>query len=79
MPERVPAAPVQVTVHSIGCFFLRGAAMVHGRWSCAYGNQATFGDFLHLAIPQMLQCNKNARTIANKRAFLHASFVSSTL
>jgi hypothetical protein len=53
--------------------------MVHGRWSCAYGNQATFGDFLHLAIPQMLQCNKNARTIANKRAFLHASFVSSTL
>jgi hypothetical protein len=35
--------------------------------------------FLQLATAILLQCNKNTRTIANKRAFLHAPVVSSTL
>ena len=35
--------------------------------------------FLHFETLNLLHCNKNARTIANKRAFLHAPVVSSTL
>jgi hypothetical protein len=33
---------------------------------------------LHLDTVNLLQCNKNARIIANMRAFLHAPLVSST-
>jgi hypothetical protein len=35
--------------------------------------------FLHFETLNLLQRNKNTRTIANKRAFLHAPVVSSTL
>jgi hypothetical protein len=35
--------------------------------------------FLQFETPNLLQCNKNAGTISNMRAFLHAPFVSSTL
>ncbi|MFY9185216.1 MAG: hypothetical protein WBJ45_06785 [Limnohabitans sp.] len=38
-----------------------------------------FDNFLHFETPNLLQRNKNTRTIANRRAFLHAPFVSSTL
>jgi hypothetical protein len=35
--------------------------------------------YFHFATPAVLQCNKNHRTIANSRAFLHTPVVSSTL
>jgi hypothetical protein len=35
--------------------------------------------FLHFETLNLLHRNKNTRTIANKRAFLHAPVVSSTL
>jgi hypothetical protein len=35
--------------------------------------------FLHFETLNLLQRNKNTRTIANRRAFLHAPVVSSTL
>jgi hypothetical protein len=35
--------------------------------------------FLQWVTANLLHCNKNTRTIANKRAFLHALVVSSTL
>ena len=38
-----------------------------------------FNKILHFDTSDLLQCNKNLRTIANKRAFLYAPFVSSTL
>jgi hypothetical protein len=38
-----------------------------------------FDNFLHFETPNLLQRNKNTRTIANRRAFLHAPLVSSTL
>jgi hypothetical protein len=39
----------------------------------------TFDDFLHFVRLRMLHRNKNTRTIANSRAFLHTPVVSSTL
>jgi hypothetical protein len=76
MPERVPAAPVQVTVHSI-LFPCVSSALNAGILGGFGGDQLY--KFLQWVTANLLHCNKNTRTIANKRAFLHALVVSSTL
>jgi hypothetical protein len=76
MPERVPAAPVQVTVHSI-LFPCVSSALNAGILSGFGGDQLY--KFLHFETLNLLQRNKNTRTITNRRAFLHAPVVSSTL
>jgi hypothetical protein len=79
MPERVPAAPVQVTVHSIGGFLQKVGVLGQTSQQVPMVAKPFFDDFLHFVNLTMLQCSKNTRTIANKRAFLHAPVVSSTL
>ena len=76
MPERVPAAPVHVTVHSI-LFPCVSSALYAGILS-GFGDDQLY-KFLHFETLNLLQRNKNTRTIANMRAFLHAPVVSSTL
>jgi hypothetical protein len=65
MPERVPVAPVQETVHSMWCFLMRDAGAMTGRWRQLYypsDFQAT--ERAGGSAPKyLLRCNKKARTI----------------
>jgi hypothetical protein len=76
MPERVPAAPVQVTVHSI--LFPCVSTALNARILSGLAGVQLY-KFLQMDTANLLQCNKNTRTIEHRRAFLHGPVVSSTL
>jgi hypothetical protein len=77
MPERVPEAPVQLTVHSI--VFLSVRKTLDRIASLTRCLCAETSHFFAICFTQTVALQQKISTLWNMRAFLYAPFVSSTL